>query len=352
MFFPEKNHLAFAAIAIIDENVSTELFSSFPLSRLRRLRSQPWRRDLVAEHRVCPSDLIWPIFIQEGKNAATPIASMPGVSRMTIDIACEQIALAKTLGIKAVALFPLVDEKRKTPTGKEALNPDNLVCRAIKAIKDTVSDIGIIADVALDPYTSHGQDGIVENGVILNDETVEILCQQAVVQAQAGCDIVAPSDMMDGRVGAIRKALEQAGLKDTLILAYSAKYASSQYGPFRDAVGSAKHLGSADKRTYQMDPANGDEALREIAQDIAEGADMVMVKPGLAYLDIIHRAAATFHVPVFAYQVSGEYAMVKAAGERGWLDADAVMIEHLLAFKRAGARAVLTYAALDIAKKF
>jgi porphobilinogen synthase len=322
----------------------------FPHTRLRRTRMQGWCRELVAEHRLHPSDLIWPVFIQEGMNTETPIASMPGVFRITLDLLKEKTKLANQLGIKAVALFPLVKPELKSPYGDEALFDGNLVCRAIKEIKNTVPDMGIIADVALDPYTSHGQDGVFENGQVINDITIDILCKQAIVQAQAGCDIVAPSDMMDGRVGAIRKALEQENLKDTLILAYSAKYASSMYGPFRDAVDSAKNLGSADKRSYQMDPANGDEAMREIALDISEGADMVMVKPGIAYLDIVYRAAHAFPVPVFAYQVSGEYAMIKAAGNNGWINADAVMAESLRSFKRAGARAILTYAALDIAK--
>lgn len=322
--------------------------SSFPSTRLRRTRMQPWCRELVAEHRLHPSDLIWPVFIQEGKNTETPIASMPGVTRITLDILKEKSKLASQLGIKAIALFPVIDTKLKTPRGDEALSADNLVCRAIKEIKNAVPDLGIIADVALDPYTTHGQDGIVEDGLVVNDATVEVLCKQALVQAKAGCDIVAPSDMMDGRVGAIRNVLEREGFTDTLILTYSAKYASHHYAPFRDAVGSAEHL-TGDKKSYQMDAANSDEALREIALDIAEGADMVMVKPGISYLDIIYRAATHFPVPVFAYQVSGEYAMVKAAAANGWLDGDTVMLEQLLAFRRAGARAVLTYAAIEMA---
>jgi porphobilinogen synthase len=322
----------------------------FPATRLRRTRLQPWCRELVAEQRLHVSDLIWPVFIHEGKSVETPVASMPGVSRISLDLLINKAKLANQLGIPAIAIFPAIDSKLKTPRGDEALSGDNLVCRAIKAVKDAVPGLGVIADVALDPYTSHGQDGIVENGQILNDATVEILAQQAVVQAQAGCDIVAPSDMMDGRVGAIRAALEAENFADTIIMAYSAKYASHQYGPFREAVDSAKHLGSADKRTYQMGTGNGDEAMREIAMDIAEGADIVMVKPGISYLDIVYRAASSFDVPVFAYQVSGEYAMVKAAGANGWIDDDAVMLEQLLSFKRAGARAILTYAALEVAK--
>lgn len=326
-------------------------YGSFPATRLRRTRLQPWLRELVAETRLHPSDLIWPVFIQEGTNTATPIASMPGVFRITLDILVAQAKEAHKLGIPAIALFPVIDPKLKSPMGDEALFADNLVCRAIREIKNAVPGIGIITDVALDPYTSHGQDGIVENNVVVNDQTVEILCKQAINQARAGCDIVAPSDMMDGRIGAIRTALEQEGFKDTLLLAYSAKYASSLYGPFRDAVNSKKSLGSADKKTYQMDPANRAEALREIGVDVAEGADMVMVKPAGFYLDIISDAAKTFALPVLAYQVSGEYAMICAAGANGWLDADAVMLENLLAIKRAGARSILSYAALDVAKK-
>jgi porphobilinogen synthase len=325
--------------------------SSYPHTRLRRTRMQGWCRELVAEHALTPADLIWPVFVQEGKRQKTPVASMPGVVRMTVDFLVEQAKAASDAGIKAMALFPLVDASRKTPHGDEALSADNLICRAIQAVKHAVPDMGIIADVALDPYTSHGQDGVVENGHILNDITVDILCRQALVQAAAGCDIVAPSDMMDGRIGAIRAALEQNGMSNTLILAYSAKYASNLYGPFRDAVDSAKFLGTADKRSYQMSPANGGEAMRELALDIEEGADMLMIKPGIAYLDIVYRAAQAFHIPIFAYQVSGEYAMVKAAAGQGWLDGDAVMLEMLLGFKRAGARAIFTYAALDMARK-
>jgi len=324
--------------------------TTFPATRLRRTRLAPWCRELVAEHRLHPSDLIWPVFVQEGKHTETPIASLPGVTRVTLDILAAKAKEAQALGIRAIALFPVIEDKLKSPLGDEALFPENLICRAIRAIKEAVSDIGVITDVALDPYTTHGQDGIVENGQVANDVTIEVLCKQALVQAKAGCDIVAPSDMMDGRIGAIRAALEREGFSNTLILAYSAKYASAQYGPFRNAVGSATNLGKADKRGYQMDPANGDEAMREIAMDIAEGADMVMVKPGISYLDILYRAASTFEIPVFAYQVSGEYAMVKAAAASGWIDGDAVMLEQLLAFKRAGARAIFTYAALDIAR--
>ena len=323
---------------------------AFPSTRLRRARAHPWCREMVAEHRLHSSDLIWPVFIQEGKSEETPVASMPGVSRLSLDLLVKKAKEAKSFGIPAIALFPVTDAKLKNPQGSEALNKNNLVCRAIKAIKDKVPGIGVIADVALDPYTSHGHDGLVKGGKILNDETVEILCQQAIVQAEAGCDIVAPSDMMDGRVGAIRAALEAEGFHDTLILSYAAKYASAFYGPFRNAVGSAKNLGGADKKSYQMDLRNADEAMREVALDVEEGADMVMVKPAGAYLDIICRAAREFPVPVLAYQVSGEYAMIKAAAVRGWLDGDAAMLESLLAIKRAGARAILTYAALDVAR--
>ena len=322
---------------------------TFPTTRLRRNRRQPWIRELLAEHRLHPSDLILPVFIQEGTNTETPIVSMPGVSRITLDLLVEKAKSARQLGIPALALFPVIDAKLKTPGGDEALVADNLVCRAIREIKNAVPDMGVIADVALDPYTSHGQDGLVVDGRVANDATVAVLCKQAIVQARAGCDIVAPSDMMDGRVGAIRAALDSEGFIDTSILAYSAKYASHQYGPFREAVDSKASLGAADKRDYQMDPANGDEALREIALDIAEGADMVMVKPGISYLDIVYRAASSFNVPVLAYQVSGEYAMIKAAAAQGWIDGDKVMLEQLLAFKRAGARAIFTYAAMEVA---
>jgi porphobilinogen synthase len=322
----------------------------YPATRLRRMRMAAWCRELVAETRLHPSDLIWPVFVQEGTNTATPIKSMPGVFRMTLDLLVAKAKEAKSLGIPAIALFPVIDEKLKSVLGDEALHQNNLVCRAIRDVKNAVPDIGVIADVALDPYTTHGQDGIVENGVVHNDKTVEVLCKQALVQAKAGCDIVAPSDMMDGRIGAIRAALESNGFTDTLILSYAAKYASNFYGPFRDAVGSAGAL-KGDKKNYQMDCRNGDEAMREIALDIEEGADMVMVKPGLPYLDIVYRAATSFQIPIFAYQVSGEYATIKAAAANGWIDGDAAMLESLTALKRAGARGILTYAALDVAKQ-
>ncbi len=322
----------------------------YPTTRMRRNRSADWARRLTRESSLSSDDLIWPIFVQEGYSERTPVPSMPGVERLSIDLAVEAVGQAKALGIPAVAVFPVTPPELKTEDGKEATNADNLVCRTVRAIKERHDDIGVICDVALDPYTTHGQDGIVRKGKIINDKTVEILCQQAFVQARAGCDVIAPSDMMDGRIGAIRKALDAEGLQDVSLLAYSAKYASAFYGPFRDAVGSAQNLGSADKRTYQMDPANTDEALREVQLDIAEGADMVMVKPGMPYLDIVRRVKQTFGVPTFAYQVSGEYAMLRGAADQGWLDWNGVIVESLVSFKRAGADGVLTYAALDIAK--
>ena len=324
--------------------------SSFPSQRPRRLRQAPWLRNLVQEHRLHVSDLIWPIFVQEGDHLASPIESMPGVERLTIDLAIQKAQEAQQLGIPAIAIFPATPPTLKTPEAEEALNPENLACRAVRAVKAEAPNIGIICDVALDPYSSHGQDGLVRNGIVVNDETVEVLCRQAVVQAEAGCDVIAPSDMMDGRVGAIRKALDSAGFEQVSILAYAAKYASAFYGPFRDAVGSAANLGSGDKKTYQMNPSNTQEALQEVALDIQEGADMVMVKPGMPYLDIVQRVKATFEVPTFAYQVSGEYAMLAAAAEKGWLNREQVMMESLLAFKRAGADGILTYFALEVAR--
>lgn len=324
--------------------------SSFPSQRPRRLRQAPWLRNLVQEHRLHVSDLIWPIFVQEGDHRASPVESMPGVERLTIDLAIQKAQEAQQLGIPAIAIFPATPSTLKTPEAEEALNPENLACRAVRAVKAEVPNIGIICDVALDPYSSHGQDGLVRNGIVVNDETVEVLCRQAVVQAEAGCDVIAPSDMMDGRVGAIRKALDSAGFEQVSILAYAAKYASAFYGPFRDAVGSAANLGSGDKKTYQMNPSNTQEALQEVALDIQEGADMVMVKPGMPYLDIVQRVKATFEVPTFAYQVSGEYAMLSAAAEKGWLNREQVMMESLLAFKRAGADGILTYFALEVAR--
>ena len=317
---------------------------------MRRVRRQDWSRRLVRENQLTVDDLIWPVFVQDGQNRRVPIASMPGVERLSVDLIVEAVARAAELKIPAVAVFPATDPSLKTEAAMEALNPENLVCRAVRAIKAAKLDIGLICDVALDPYTSHGQDGLVRDGYVVNDETLEMLCRQAVVQAEAGCDIIAPSDMMDGRVAAVRRALDAAGFSQVQILAYAAKYASAFYGPFRDAVGSATSLGQGDKRTYQMDPANGDEALREVALDIAEGADLVMVKPGMPYLDIVSRVKATFGVPTFAYQVSGEYAMLVAAAQNGWLDRTKAMLESLLSFKRAGADGVLTYFAIEAAE--
>lgn len=323
----------------------------YPQTRLRRTRRFDWSRRLVREHHLTTDDLIWPVFVHEGASKRTPIPSMPGVERLSVDLLVAAVAEAVELKIPAIAIFPATDPALKNEAASEAINPENLVCRAVRAIKAAKLEIGIICDVALDPYTSHGQDGLVRNGYVVNEETIEMLCQQAVVQAQAGCDVIAPSDMMDGRIGAVRKALDQAGFDQVQILAYSAKYASAFYGPFRDAVGSATSLGQGDKRTYQMDPANGDESLREVALDIAEGADMVMVKPGLPYLDIVRRVKETFGVPTFAYQVSGEYAMIAAASQNGWLDRTKVVLESLLAFKRAGADGILSYFAIEAAKE-
>jgi porphobilinogen synthase len=294
--------------------------------------------------------LIWPVFVVDGQQRRDPVPSMPGVDRLSIDVLVDSAREAAELGIPALALFPVTPADRKTPDGEESANPENLICRALRAVRKAVPQIGLIADVALDPYTSHGHDGLLRDGVIVNDLTLPCLCRQAVNQAAAGCDMIAPSDMMDGRVAAIRTALDQAGYSDVSILAYSAKYASAFYGPFRDAVGSAASLGQGDKRTYQMDPANSSEALREVELDIREGADIVMVKPGLPYLDILQRVRESFRVPTFAYQVSGEYSMIQAAAAQGWLNRDAVMMESLLAFKRAGADAILTYFAIEAAK--
>lgn len=323
---------------------------TFPSTRLRRNRTSPWLRELVAEHRLHPNDLILPLFIIEGENKEEPIESLPGISRLTLDLAVAKIKHAASLQIPAVALFPVVPKEKKTPNGSEALNPDNLLCTAIRVIKDSVGEIGIIADVALDPYTTHGHDGLVDDEDVINDETVDILCQQATLLAAAGADIVAPSDMMDGRVGSIRKVLDHRGFSNTKIMSYAVKYASHFYGPFRDAVGSANQLGNASKATYQMNPANRKEALHEVALDLEEGADMVIVKPGMPYLDILYQVHQRFPVPAFAYQVSGEYAMIKAAEEKGWLNGKQAMIESLLAFKRAGASGILTYAALEVAE--
>ena len=306
---------------------------------------------MVREHQLRVDDLIWPLFVQEGSNLHTPIPSMPGVERLSIDLLVAAVGDAISLGIPAVALFPATEQDKKTAKCEEAINPDNLVCRAVRAIQSAhAGKIGVIGDVALDPYSSHGQDGLVRDGEVVNDETVEMLCRQAIVQADAGCHIIAPSDMMDGRVGAIRRSLDEAGYQQVQIMAYAAKYASAFYGPFRDAVGSAGNLGSGDKRTYQMDPANSDEALREVALDLAEGADMVMVKPGMPYLDIVRRVKDAFAVPTFVYQVSGEYAMLSAAAQQGWLNREQVMLESLTAFKRAGADGILTYFAKEAAE--
>ncbi len=322
----------------------------FPRVRLRRNRADDWTRRLVAENRLTVDDLLWPVFVHD-REGREDVPSMPGVARLSISELIDAAGAAAELGIPAIALFPVVPRERKSEAAEEACNPENLCNRAVRAIKKAVPDIGVICDVALDPYTSHGHDGLLEDGRILNDETLDVLCGQALAQAAAGVDVVAPSDMMDGRVGRLRDALDAAGHQQVRILAYSAKYASAFYGPFRDAVGSKSALGKGDKRTYQMDPANGDEALRECALDIAEGADMIMVKPGMPYLDIVRRVKDAFAMPTFVYQVSGEYAMLKAAAERGWLDGERAMLESLLAFKRAGADGILTYFAVDAAKR-
>lgn len=306
---------------------------------------------MVAENRLSAADLIWPIFVIDTPTGSEPIAAMPGVERLGLENAVRASEQAVQLGIPAIAIFPATDPKLKTEDAKEAINPENLVCRTVRNIKAAVGDaLGIVCDVALDPYSSHGQDGLVRNGYVVNDETIDVLCQQALVQSQAGCDIIAPSDMMDGRIGAIRSALDQQGFIDVQLMSYAAKYASAFYGPFRDAVGSSGNLGSGDKKTYQQDPANSDEAIHEVALDIAEGADSVMVKPGMPYLDVIYRVKSTFAVPTFAYQVSGEYAMISAAAQNGWLDREKAMLESLMAFKRAGADGILTYFAPEVAQ--
>lgn len=323
----------------------------FPAHRPRRMRRDDWSRRLMQENRLNVDDLIYPVFLLEGSKQSQPIASMPGINRVSLDLLFEVAQECMELGIPVMALFPVIDSSLKTPDGKEALNPNGLIPRAVEALKARFPNLGIMTDVALDPYTSHGQDGILdEQNRLLNDLTTGVLVQQAITQAQAGVDIVAPSDMMDGRIGAIRAELEKLNLIHTRIMAYSAKYASAFYGPFRDAVGSAKNLGKADKKTYQMNPANSAEALAETALDISEGADMVMVKPGMPYLDIVRQVKDAFSYPTYAYQVSGEYAMLKAAAQNGWLDHDAVMMESLIAFKRAGADGVLTYFALEAAR--
>ena len=326
--------------------------ASYPAARMRRMRRDPFSRALMRENVVTPSDLIYPVFILDGQNQRQQVASMPGVERVSVDLLMKVAEESVALGIPVLALFPVVDASLKTYDGIEATNPEGLVPRAVRELKRNFPELGIMTDVALDPYTTHGQDGLPdENGYIVNEKTIEMLIRQSLAQAEAGVDVVAPSDMMDGRIGAIRGALEAQGHIHTRIMAYSAKYASAFYGPFRDAVGSAANLGKADKNTYQMDPANSDEALREVALDIAEGADMVMVKPGMPYLDVVRRVKDEFKVPTFAYQVSGEYAMLKAAAQNGWLEHDKVMMESMMAFKRAGADGVLSYFALEIARK-
>ena len=331
-------------------------FAPFPAGRPRRLRRDTFTRNLVRENVLTPHDLIYPVFVTEGKGQRVPISSMPGVERLSLDLLLPVAAECVTLGIPVMALFPVIDASLKSFDGKEATNPDGLVPRVVRELKKRFPELGVMTDVALDPFTTHGQDGLPDmtpgaNGYIMNDETIQVLVRQALCQAEAGVDIVAPSDMMDGRIGAIRAALEANGHIHTRIMAYSVKYASAFYGPFRDALGSSGNLGKANKKVYQMDPGNTDEALREVAMDIAEGADMVMVKPGMPYLDVVRRVKDEFKIPTFAYQVSGEYAMLKAAAQNGWLDLDAVMMESLLAFKRAGADGVLTYFAIDAAKK-
>jgi porphobilinogen synthase len=318
--------------------------------RLRRNRRADWARRMVREHQITADDLIWPIFVMDGKNARQKVDSMPGVERLSVDQVAREAARAAELKIPCIALFPYTDPALRDEHGSEALNADNLVCQAIRAIKQETPDVGVLCDVALDPYTSHGHDGLLRDGEILNDETVAVLVRQALVQAEAGCDIIAPSDMMDGRIGAIREGLDRNGFTHISIMAYAAKYASAFYGPFRDAVGSAKTL-SGDKRTYQMDPGNTEEAMREVALDIEEGSDMIMVKPGMPYLDICRRVKDTFGMPTFAYQVSGEYAMIMAAAQNGWLDGERAMMESLIAFRRAGCDGVLTYFAPRVAEK-
>ena len=323
--------------------------SSYPQLRMRRLRRHDWTRRLVAENSLSPADFNWPVFVIEGENKREAVSSMPGVERLSVDLLPAAAREAAQLGIPVIALFPQTPASLKSDDGREALNPDNLVCRAVRAIKSAVPQVGVLCDVALDPYTSHGHDGVLRGDYVHNDATVDILVKQSLVQVAAGCDIIAPSDMMDGRIGAIRAALEKAGHHNVLLMAYAAKYASAFYGPFREAVGSAKSL-TGDKRSYQMDPANGYEGLREVALDIAEGADMVMVKPGMPYLDLVWRVKERFGVPTFAYQVSGEYAMLQASFEKGWLERDRAMLESLMAFKRAGASGILSYFAVEAAR--
>ncbi|XYJ10193.1 porphobilinogen synthase [Telluria sp. B2] len=332
--------------------MSSIFTGQYPNTRMRRMRRDPFSRALMRENTVTAADLIYPVFILDGENQRQQVASMPGVERVSIDLLMNVAEECVSLGIPVLALFPVIDASLKTYDGVEATNPDGLVPRAVRTLKQRFPQLGLLTDIALDPYTTHGQDGLPdENGYIVNEKTIEMLTRQALTHAEAGVDVVAPSDMMDGRIGVIRAALEERGFIHTRIMAYSAKYASAFYGPFRDAVGSAANLGKADKNTYQMDPANTDEALREVALDLQEGADMVMVKPGMPYLDVVRRVKDEFKVPTFAYQVSGEYAMLKAAAQNGWLDHDKVMMESMMAFKRAGADGVLTYFALDVARK-
>lgn len=334
----------------VHEQPSLEnLTASYPQTRMRRLRTTRWMRDLVCENHLRVSDLIWPVFITEGTNNKEAIPSMPGVHRISIDILIKKLSRAAKLQIPAIALFPAIEVSKKTENAKESTNPNNLICRALKAIKSEFPDIGLITDVALDPYTSHGHDGLLNGDKILNDETVVVLCEQALNLARAGADIIAPSDMMDGRIGAIRNALDHEGFQDIAVLSYAAKYASCFYGPFRDAIGSSGAL-KGDKKTYQMNPANTDEALKEVALDIQEGADMVMIKPGMPYLDVIQRVSSTFSIPTFAYQVSGEYSMMKTAANHGALNYEATLMESLLAFKRAGCAGILTYGAIEAAE--
>ncbi|MGC2854243.1 porphobilinogen synthase [Novispirillum sp. DQ9] len=328
----------------------TAPFGAFPRTRMRRNRRTEWSRRLMSETTLTVNDLVWPVFAIEGHGKTEAVPSMPGVLRYSVDLLVEAAAEAKALGIPALALFPRVDPALKTTEGTEAANPDNLMCRAVRALKEAHPDLGLVCDVALDPFTDTGHDGIVRDGTVINDETVDMLIRQSIAQAQAGCDIVAPSDMMDGRIGLIRDALDAAGFQHVQIVSYAAKYASGFYGPFRDALGSGGALKGGDKKTYQMDPANADEALREVAIDLAEGADAVMIKPGMPYLDIVSRVKQEFGVPTWVYQVSGEYAMLKAAAGNGWLDNDRVVLESLMCFKRAGADVILTYAAVEAAK--
>jgi porphobilinogen synthase len=334
-----------------DSHAKRQPFGQFPRIRMRRNRAEDWSRRLVSENALTVNDLIWPVFVKEGGPAREAVRSMPGVDRLNVAALVKAAEKAAKLGIPAMALFPVVPRDKKSADAEEAYRADNLCNRAVAAIKKAVPEIGVICDVALDPYTDHGHDGLMRSGEILNDQTIEVLIRQALAQAEAGVDVVAPSDMMDGRIGRVRDALDAAGFQRVKLLSYAAKYASGFYGPFRDAVGSKSALGKGDKRTYQMDSANGDEALRECALDIAEGADMLMIKPGLPYLDIIWRVKKAFKMPTFAYQVSGEYAMIKAAAQNGWLDNDRVVLESLLCFKRAGADGILTYSAIEVAEK-